>query len=285
MKLFRVLALSLVSVTLSGCTAMTPSTAVCSGSYAPARGPVVHAADIGRYFQGIDGTFVLLDARSGQTLCHNPERARMAFLPASTFKIPNTLIALETGVADSPDFALAWDSTAAPRQPWWPAAWARDHTLRTALPNSVVWYYKELARRIGPERMQSHLDRFDYGNRNISGGIDQFWLSGGLRISAEQQVDFLRRFHSGELPVSERSVQLVKDMLVIEDTPQYRLSGKTGLAGFGETSVAQTGWLVGYLERSGQVYFFATNIDVRKSGDAAARMSITRAILRHFGLI
>lgn len=91
-------------------------------------------------------------------------------------KVQNTLIALETGVASGFDFALAWDSVAAPQQSWWPAAWARDHTLRTALPNSVVWYYQELARRIGAQRIQRYVDGFGYGNRDISGGIDQFWL-------------------------------------------------------------------------------------------------------------
>ncbi len=288
MRLFRLLALFFVSTILFGCSAMTPSDAACTATLETGRGPV-HASEIGRFFDGVEGTIVFLDAQTGQTFCHNPERARIAFLPASTFKIPNTLIALETGVASSPDFALAWDSAAVPRQSWWPAAWAQDHTLRTALPNSVVWFYKELARRIGPERMQAHLDRFDYGNRDISGGIDQFWLSGGLRISAKQQVDFLRRFYFGELPVSERATKAVKDALIIEETPLYRISGKTGWAGFGESSSEQVGWLVGYLERKGeaegQVYFFATNIHIKKNEDAATRMLITKAVLRRAGLI
>lgn len=284
MRSFRVLLLFSVSAILFGCSAMSPSSPICSNTYVSNRGPV-HATDIGRFFQGLEGTFVLLDAQSGQTLCHNPERAGTAFLPASTFKIPNTLIALESGVAASPDFALAWNSTIAPRQPWWPAAWARDHTLRTALPNSVVWYYQELARRIGTERMQSYVDRLDYGNRDISGGIDQFWLTGGLRISAVQQVDFLRRFYFRELPASEGTTRLIKDLLIMEETPAYRLSGKSGWSGLGESSAEPVGWLVGYLERNGQVYFFATNIAIKKNEDAAARLSITKGILRHVGLI
>ncbi len=131
------------------------------------------------FFTDHPGAFVLFDAQTNQTICHNAERAGTEFLPASTFKIASTLIALETGVATGPDFALAWDSTVTPRQPWWPATWARDHTLRTALPASVVWFYQEMARRIGPARMQEYLDAFGYGNRDISGGIDQFWLTVG----------------------------------------------------------------------------------------------------------
>lgn len=228
---------------------------------------------------------MLLDSQTGRMQCHNPERARISYSPASTYKIPNTLIALETGVAPGPEFHLAWDRKAVPRQAWWPPAWAQDHTLRSALKNSVVWYYKELARRIGPERMQTYVDQFKYGNRNISGGIDQFWLAGGMRISALEQVDFLQRFHAGRLGVSERSTMLAKDMLVLESTPAYTLSGKTGLAGFGDASATQIGWLVGYLEREGRVHFFAMNIDVKKSEDAAARTSITKSILREAGLM
>ncbi|MGV3741774.1 MAG: penicillin-binding transpeptidase domain-containing protein [Burkholderiaceae bacterium] len=241
-------------------------------------------ADFAQHFHGVRGTFVLHDMQTGRTLCHNPQRAAERFLPASTFKIPNTLIALESGVASGPDFFLPWDRAAVPPQAWWPAAWSQDQTLRSALKNSVVWYYKELARRTGRERMQSYVDRFDYGNRDISGGIDQFWLSGGLRISAEEQVDFLQRFYSGKLGISERSTRLAKDMLVLEETPEYRLSGKTGWAGLGEPGT-QTGWLVGYLERDGQAYPFALNIHIEKNEDAAARMATTKSVLRQVGLL
>lgn len=254
---------------------------------ANAAGPAAKQPDIAALFKnaGVQGTFVLLNARTGNILRHNPERASTRFLPASTYKIPNSLIALETGVAAGPEFHLDWDSAKAPRQPWWPAAWAKDHTLRTALPNSVVWYYKELARRIGEERMQSYVDQFNYGNRDISGDIDQFWLTGGLRISADEQVDFLRRFYFGQLGASERSTQIVKDALLMEETPEYRLSGKTGWAGFGDSSDGQVGWLVGYLERDKQVHFFAMNVEIKKNEDAAARFSITKAVLRDLGLM
>jgi len=207
----------------------------------------VHAAlpevDIGARFReaGVEGSFVLLDGQSGEVRRHAPARAAQGFLPASTYKIPNTLVALEEGVAKGKDFRLAWDSARAPRQPWWPASWARDHSLESALKHSAVWYYQEVARRVGPSRMQHWVDRFGYGNRDISGGIDQFWLRGGLRISADQQVDFLRRFHAGQLGVSARTTRLAKEMLVLEETPDYRLSGKSGWAGFGEPGQPQLG--------------------------------------------
>jgi beta-lactamase class D len=249
------------------------------------RDAVMERPDFGRFFAGVQGTFILLDAQTGHTIWYNPERARTRYLPASTYKIPNTLIALETGVASGPDFPLTRDSTVAPRQEWWPAVWTQNHTLGTALPNSVVWYYQELARRIGSERMQAYVNRFQYGNRDISGGIDQFWLTGGLRISPEEQVKFLRRFYNGDLGVSESSTTLAKELLVLEETSTYRLSGKTGWVGLGEPSAPQIGWMVGYLERGDQVYFFATNIDIRTGEDVKKRLTITKGIFGELGLL
>jgi beta-lactamase class D len=284
MNVFQVLLPFLAYIIVLGCLTVVPSdqartTASASGAVC------AEEPDLGRFFQGLESTFVFLDPQAGHTVCHNPGRARTRFRPASTYKIPHTLIALETGVASGPDFPLAWDRTVAPHQPWWPAVWTQDHTLRTALPNSVVWYYQELARRIGSARMQAYVYQFEYGNRELSGGIDQFWLTGGLRISPEEQIAFLRRFYFGELRVSERTTRIAKDLLVLEETPTYRLSGKTGWAGLGDSSAPQIGWLVGYVERDGRVHFFATNIDIKTREDAAARLSITKAILRDRGLI
>ena len=240
---------------------------------------------LARHFGDRVGTFVLVDDATGAAIRHNPERAGTRFIPASTFKIPNTLIALETGVASGPEFRLAWDSTVAPREDWWPASWAGPHTLRSALPASAVWYYQELARRIGPERMTEHLERFDYGNASIEGGIDRFWLTGALRISADEQVAFLRRFYHGRLGASEASTATARELLVLEETPDYRFSGKTGWAALGAQGLPDVGWVVGYVERGGGVYFYALNLEVRGDADVAARMGITRAILGELGLV
>ncbi|HUF18784.1 MAG TPA: penicillin-binding transpeptidase domain-containing protein [Thermoanaerobaculia bacterium] len=284
MTLSRPFALLLAPLSLLGCT--TPGATQLNRPSSADSAPVARIdRDFASHFGDTEGAFVLLDPQNSRLIRHNPERARTRFIPASTFKIPNTLIALETGVASGPEFLLEWDSEVAPRQPWWPASWAKGHTLRTALANSAVWYYQELARRIGPERMASYLEEFAYGNQDLSGGIDQFWLQGGLRISPEEQVDFLRRFYFQELGVSERSTQLVKEIIVLEETPQYRLSGKTGWAALGEYSGREIGWLVGYLERGDEVYFFATNINIRTNADAAERLRITRSILGALGLL
>ncbi len=270
---------------LSGCTqspeVSRESVALLATNSAPAE-----QVDLSRFFPGAEGTFVLLDAQTGRSLRYNPERAQKRFTPASTFKIPNSLIALETGVANGPDFLLAYKSFGSAPQQWWPKAWSQDQTLRTAIRDSVLWYYQELARRIGPERMRKYVQQFGYGNRDISGKIDRFWLNGGLEISPDEQVDFLRRFYFGKLGVSERSTKILKDILVLKETPEYRLSGKTGTAEL--TATKELGWLVGYVERGDAVYFYALNMEgerVWEDWPPSKRLELVGAILQELGVL
>ncbi len=239
------------------------------------------APDLSAAFGATPGTIVVLDARTGREARHDAERSRRRMTPFSTFKIANSLVALETGAIPGTDYRMEWDSIRDPRTAFIPT-WYQDHDMRSAIRASVVWYYREVARRIGPERMAAHLARIGYGNSDISGGIDRFWLASSLRISAEEQVGFLRRFHAGE-SFSPRTTQAVKDILVLEETPEYRLSGKTG---GGSVDGHGLGWLVGYVERGGKVYFFAANVDGRDY-DAIAdrRHEVARAALRQLGVL
>ena len=252
---------------------------------------VIHQAcieevDLSRHFAGMDGTFVLYDAHAGTARVHDRSRARERLLPASTFKIPNSVIAIEEGIASGPEFELAWDSIAAPPQDFWPVSWRRDQTMRSALRNSVVWYYQELARRIGEEPMQRWLDRFDYGNRDIGASIDRFWLRGPLSISAFEQVAFLDRFQKNNLGVSDRTTQIVKDMLVLEEGEGFVLSGKTGTAEV--TPTRELGWLVGYLEVDDGVYVYALNVEgerVWEDWPPQRRAELVKTLLRELGAI
>jgi beta-lactamase class D len=236
--------------------------------------------ELATYFQGFKGAFVLYDLNSNRYVRYNPERCAARFIPASTFKIMNSLIGLETGVIPDETYVIAWDGT-----PYDIPAWNQDHTLKTAIQNSVVWYYQELARRVGKEKMQSYVDAAQYGNQDISGQIDTFWLEGGLRISADEQVEFLKRLYQGELPFSTRSMTIVQEILVLEETDSYRLSGKTGSV---QRLSPHEGWFVGYLETKGDVYFFVTNFesaspDGLATGETAKEMS--RSILQGLGLL
>ena len=139
--------------------------------------------------EGTVGTFVGYKVDDYLIIASDKNRSGEAMLPASTFKIPNSLIALETGVVGDPDKEIfKWDGVKRSIEPW-----NKDHTLRSAFAASAVPVYQDIARRIGAERMQKYLDLFEYGNRDIGGGIDQFWLTGDLRIDPMQQVDFVDR--------------------------------------------------------------------------------------------
>ncbi|TNE58448.1 MAG: class D beta-lactamase [Bacteroidetes bacterium] len=197
---------------------------------------------------GVEGSFALYDQEQNQYILYNEAQYTQPFTPASTFKICNSLIAFETGVAPDVDFTIPWDSVQ--RNP----VWDKDYDLKNAFKNSAVWYYQEIARRIGPERMQLWLDSLNYGNRDMSGGIDKFWLTGGLRITPEQQIDFLRRLRKGKLPASDRACALVQMIMINTDTAGYVLSGKTG---WGSQEDQDVGWFVGYVVKDKHVYYFA----------------------------
>jgi beta-lactamase class D len=241
-------------------------------------------AQAGDLLAEFDATFVVSTAGSIQR--YNPHRAEQQFVPASTFKIVNSLIALETGVAPDAQFTLSSDSTLAPALAWWPETWLTDQTLESAFRHSAFWYYQEIARRIGERRMREHLERLDYGNADISGGIDQFWLRGGLRISANEQVAFLEKLYDGKLGVSQRSADIVRSLMQLELTPEYRLSGKTGTAPIDETR--ELGWLVGYVETSEGVHFYALNMEgdrVMEQWPPDRRRELVVALLRRVQII
>lgn len=249
--------------------------------------PVANIAqnlDLGRHFQdlGVEGSIMIYDSNNDRTFQHNPERNTTAFLPGSTYKILNSLIALETGVISDEIAVLTWDGI----QRTVPQ-WNRDLNMKEAIRLSAVWFYQVLARRIGHERMQQWVTQVGYGNQQIgsSEDIDQFWLQGELQITPQEQIQFLRRFYNDDLPFSERSISIVKDIMTLEQTPDYTLRGKTGWVGFDDDVSPQIGWLVGYLEQEDNVYFFATNIEIRSGEDAAARMEVTRRCFSDLALL
>lgn len=230
---------------------------------------LVSAQDLSGYFKDTPGAFVLYDLQRQQSVRYNAARCRERFTPFSTFKIPHSLIGLETKVLADAETMLRWEPQRFPESVNWTqppfSNWKHDHTLHSAMKDSVVWYYRELARRVGQQRMRRTVARLRYGNQAVSGGWDSpqlfeaFWLNGSLRISAEEQIEFLRRFYLGKLPVSQRAIQIVKDILVFEKKSDYTLSGKTGGGSLAENRAL--GWFVGYVEAKGKVGLFALNLE------------------------
>ncbi len=223
--------------------------------------------DLSKYYAeyGVRGSFSLYDSSTQSYILHNPDQFEHPYTPASTFKICNSLIGLETGVIPDENFVIPWDSVR--RNP----VWDKDHDLKTAYKNSTVWYYQELARRVGGARMKQWLDAAQYGNADTSGGIDMFWLRGGLRITPKQQLDFLRRLHDNNLPFSQRSIDIVKSIMIARDTLGYVLRGKSG---WGTQNGEEIGWFVGYVEVAGRVYYFANCVQSDSAAVSDPRQAV-----------
>jgi beta-lactamase class D len=254
--------------------------------------PGEKAIDLSRFFENTTGAIVIYDQKNNRYFRYNEKRCAERFTPASTFKIPNALIGLETGAVKDAETVIARDKKKYPEDNWTSEPfvhWKQDHTLRTAIKYSVVWYFRELARRVGEQRMKSYVEKFEYGNRDISGGLtsermfEAFWLSNSLKISADEQIEFLRKFYDGKLPVSKRSTEIVKQILVQEETPEYKFSAKTG---GGRNDEKALGWFVGYVETKDNRYFFALNIDGENyAAIKDKRIDLTRRILNELGFM
>lgn len=226
----------------------------------------------------IVGAFVFYDVNEGSYTCYNSERCSNAFLPASTFKILNSLIALETKVIEYDNSYMAWDSINRPVP-----SWNKNHNLETAFQNSVVWYYQELARRIGRERMEKYINLCKYGNKKTGPEIDMFWLRGDLRITPFQQIEFIIKLFNNELPFKLHNIEIVKKIMVMEETSECTLRAKTGWAL--NISGNDIGWYVGYLECKDNTYIFANNIDIPCAEKSKLRKEITLEIFKSLGII
>jgi beta-lactamase class D len=240
--------------------------------------------DLSHYFVGVDGTFVLLNGSTPEYTRYNARRAAERFPPCSTFKVPNTAILLESGAASDPEYLVNYD----PMLKQTNRDWARDHTLRSAFRFSVLWYYQTLARRAGLPVEARLVQQFHYGNESTRGGLDKtgepFWVDGTLRISANEQVEFLRRFHEGRLGLSDRTTRLTKDIMVAEEGSGWRLSAKTGACH--PTGEDTTNWYVGYVEKDEIVSYFALEMGDKDFGRAfSERVSKTRQILSDLGVL
>jgi beta-lactamase class D len=232
--------------------------------------------ELAPFFGAYDGCMVLLDTGREETARYRPERCAERLPPCSTFKIPNSMVGLETGVIPDQDHVIPWDGTQYPVE-----SWNRDHTLASAIANSVVWYYQALADRVGPERMAGYLADLDYGNQDISGWDDPFWLGSSLTISADEQVVFLRRWLEGELPVSARTAEIVAQVTTQSQEGGAVYRGKTGSCTAGDEPV---GWFVGAVSRDEGTTVFALNI-TGEGADGRRARGIAEEVLRYMGVL
>jgi beta-lactamase class D len=200
-------------------------------------------------FAKYNGTAVILDMNTSKRTIYGDARADERLSPCSTFKILNSIISLDTEVVKDENETIKWDGTAREYP-----SWNREHTMRSAMPVSAVWFYQELARRVGGGMMQIGVTAAEYGNVDTTKTLTDFWLGGGsLLISANEQVDFLARMMGGKLPFAPRAVSITKEIMTLESKDGYRFGGKTGSCG-------GIGWFVGFVEKDGKTKVFAFNI-------------------------
>ena len=220
----------------------------------------------------VDGTIVIESLNTKKIYIHNDQRAETLFSPASTFKIPNTLIALNEGVVTK-DSVIVWDKKIREYE-----FWNKDQTLQTAFKTSCVWCYQEFASEIGVEKYEKYLKELDYGNKTIGNDVRRFWLDESLKITAYSEIKFLKRLYTNDLPFKIEDMNSLKEIMIDEKNEDYTIRAKTGWEG-------KYGWYVGFVETKNDVWFFALNIDTKTKDDLPKRKEITLEALKIKGII
>lgn len=199
------------------------------------------------------GSISILDVQKDSLYTNNVKALDQGHLPASTFKIPNSIIALETGVMKDENTILLWDG-----EPRSNINWEKDLTLQQAFRLSCVPCYQQIAKSVGVARMQENLTKIGYPKININDeNLTKFWLVGEAKITPRQQIKFLREFFERKISISDNTYQTMLRIMEIENTSTHTFSGKTGWS----TDHGDNGWFVGYLMRGKDMYYFAINVE------------------------
>lgn len=244
-----------------------------------------HAQEINpSVFGKFDAALVIYNRETNAVININPERSSQRFAPCSTFKIYNSLIGLELALIKSVDSPwYEWDG-----RPRFIEGWNHNLTLREAFRVSCVPAYQILARQIGEERMKSFIEKIGYGTKDISAGIDIFWLNRPgtkpIKISADEQIDLLNRFLDGTLPFKEENVASVREIMKVVETEKGTLYGKTG-SDMDEDDKWSLGWFVGFLETTDATYVFACNITGGEEPSGKEARAIVEKVFQSEGLL
>lgn len=261
---------------LMGCLALTNAqgiTGPVQEEKAPKLQQSVTYEDLSSYFKEYDGSFVLLDLESGHYQVYNDANSKKRVSPDSTYKIISSLVGLETEVVTNENAQMEWDGTIHPFEQW-----NKDQTLTSATINSVSWYFQKVDSLVGKTRIESYLKQMGYGNVDLSGGINEFWLESSLKISPIEQVKILEKLYTYKLPFSRRNIDIVKKTIKLSDQDKITLYGKTGTGIVNGNQL--NGWFVGFVESKGKVFAFATNIQGKVWTDGATAKTITLSILK-----
>ena len=242
--------------------------------------------DFEKVFEGIEGTFVLYDETESVTLVHNPKRARVRFSPWSTFELPAMVMLLDANVLSSVDQKVRWDAAEYPAHTALPEhlkkEWESDHSLKTAYHGYAVWLFLSQMKKIPQEMVKDYLQRFNYGE--IDQTLDNgFWLGKQLKISAIEQIAFLRGLTEQQFKLRDTVEKEIQPVLMIQEGADYRLALKTGS---GANEDQAFGWAIGFVERGNRRYFFAMNLDAQDYRTLTEkRTEIVFRVLEQAGLI
>lgn len=205
----------------------------------------------------VKGSILIYDFQKEKWYSNDFEWTEKGRLPASTFKITNSIIGLETRVIKNDSMLFKWNGEKRRLK-----VWEQDLTFNKAFHYSCVPCYQEVARKIGVKRMKEYLKKLNYHSMEMDAtSIDDFWLQGDSEINQQQQIDFLKRFYTSELPITKRTEKIMKELMVIKENDDYKISGKTG---WSIRNGNNNGWFVGYIETKKGVHFFATNIEPKE---------------------
>lgn len=226
---------------------------------------------------GVKGSILILSENNFYS--NDFEWAKMGHLPASTFKVPNSIIALELGVMENDSTLIPWDGKAK-----YLKSWEQDLFFRDAFHASCVPCYQEIARNIGLEQMKKFTSEFNFGEMAFdSTNLDMFWLEGASRINQFQQISFLKSFNEERLSISKRTHRLMSRLMIIEENEEYTLRGKTG---WSVQNDQDNCWFVGYIETKDESYYFATNIEPEIQSESSNIGSIRKEVsLKALGIL
>lgn len=233
--------------------------------------------DLAEYFDGYNGSFVLYDLNNDRWSIYNESQASVRVSPDSTYKIYDALFALEEGIISPDDSVLTWDGTLYPFE-----SWNQDQTLASALSVSANWYFQELDRQMGTDVIRSHIREIGYGNEDISGSLDAYWMESGLKVSPIEQVELLTGMYRNTFDFAPENIRAVKDGLCLSSSPAGILYGKTGTGQVDGQNV--NGWFVGFAETADNTYFFAVNIRAESNASGSSAAEIALDVLDETGI-
>lgn len=217
-------------------------------------------------FENKSGCFILFNLTQNKVIeKYNPARCSKRITTASTFKIPLSLMAFDQKLITQ-NTIFKWDGKNRDL-----AVWNQNQTPQTWLKNSAVWVSQEITPQLGMSKIKYYLKKFHYGNQNFSGdpkknnGLTHAWLSSSLKISANEQLNFIKLLVTNKLPVSQQAMTYTKENMFLEISPKgYKLYGKTG-SGRNKNQPKNTqhplqdGWFIGFIQKSDQQYLFVLN--------------------------